>query len=85
MHSERAIRQANNQKPLKLEGVEVGQIATLIPLGAQVGIFEKLPIEAVTDESVTIDGNEFQAYMGSLVNYNGKLHTLDLPAQPVAA
>ena len=85
MHSEQAIRQHNNQKPLNLDGIAVGQIAVLTPLGAQVGQFVKEPIEAIDERSVTIGGNSYLAAGGSLVVYQGKPHTLDLPEPEVAA
>ena len=86
MHSGQHIKVANNQRKLKTIGLVAGQLATLTPVGAQVGEHVELPIEAVSNTSVTIDGNEYQDYMGSLVSYNGKLHTLDLPSpEPAVA
>ena len=85
MHSGQHIKQQNHQKPLVLAGLEVGQIATLTPVGAQAGVNVQKPIDDIDDNSVVIDGHAYRAYMGSLVNYKGKLHTLDLPKVAEAA
>ena len=86
MHGAQQIRRSNSQKPLNLTGLQPGQTATLTPLGEQVGVFTQLPIQKVDDDSVTIGGHEFKAYNGSLVFFEGRAHTLDLPqAEPAVA
>jgi hypothetical protein len=86
MHSGTHIKRSNHQKKLVLEGLEAGQSVTLTPVGSQVGSSFQRPIEAIANGTVlVIDGNRYEDYMGSLVSYNGKLHTLDLPQPEEAA
>ena len=85
MHSGQHIKTSNHQAKLVLTGLEVGQIATLTPVGAEAGVNVQKPIEFVGDHTVVIDGHVYKDYMGSMVRYNDKLHTLDLPSPEQAA
>lgn len=80
MHSGQFIKTSNHQGKLNLTGLRAGQELTLTPIGAEAGVNVKLPITEVTEDSVSVEGHKFNDYMGSLVSYLGKLHTLDLPA-----
>jgi len=80
MHSGQHIRQTNHQQPLDLNALTPNTPVVLTPLGKPVGSEVRTRVTGQYKDSVIIDGHTYHKSMGSMVRYNGELHTLSVAA-----